>query len=322
MNKNFILIDKTNNLQKNATAIIKFTFENKDYLVYSIDENDVNKQIFVSKLILNSEGKSFVENILPEEKNKLSNIVYNLIILTPSNFKKGMQPIELLKDIKEKLMVNPSLEIPELNSQEYFANCSIAITNKEFVEESIKFYTDNLEKEVNKEPVAPPTWAIPTSEPVAINSEPAVESNINNTTPNVIPNNTIGNVPKEAPAATPIPNPTTIVSEPIPAPIPNMPNAETPSQPIGNQMVQPSETISQDLNNLPNPQAEKLENIAVVSDPSLSASGVNVQPNLGKQKNAGFTLNKYIVIGTICILLAIAVVVVAYILIQKKINGA
>ena len=47
MNKNFILIDKTNNLQKNATAIIKFTFENKDYLVYSIDENDGNKQIFV-----------------------------------------------------------------------------------------------------------------------------------------------------------------------------------------------------------------------------------------------------------------------------------
>ena len=101
-----------------------------------------------------------------------------------------------------------------------------------------------------------------------------------------------------------------------------MPNVEAPSQPVGNQMVQPSETISQDLNNLPNPQAEKLENIAVVSDPSLSASGVNVQPNLGKQKNAGFTLNKYIVIGTICILLAIAVVVVAYILIQKKINGA
>ena len=70
MNKNFILIDKTNNLQKNATAIIKFTFENKDYLVYSIDENAVNKQTYVSKLILNSEGKSVVENNLPEEKKK------------------------------------------------------------------------------------------------------------------------------------------------------------------------------------------------------------------------------------------------------------
>lgn len=321
MNNNFILIDKTNNLQKNATAIIKFNFENKDYLVYSIDENEVNKQIFVSKLILNSEGKTFVENILPEEKNKLSNIVYNLIILTPTNFKKGMQPRELLKDIKEKLMVNLSLEIPQLNNQEYFANCSIAITNKEFVEESIKFYMTNLVNEVHNEEITP-TWTIPTSEPVAVNNSIVEPPVVNNTIPNVIPNNITGNISVESPAATPIPNPTTIVSEPIPAPIPNMPNVETPSQPVGNQMVQPPEAISQDLNNLPNPQAEKLENIAVVSDPSLSASGVNIQPNLGKQKNAGFTLNKYIVIGTICILLAIVVVIVAYILIQKKINGA
>ena len=144
MNKNFVLMDKTNNTQRNATAVIKFNYENNDYIIYSIDENEVNKQIFVSKLILNSEGKSFIDNILPEEKNKLSNVVYNIIILTPSNFKKGALANNLLKDIKEKLMVNLSLEIPELGSQEYFANCSIAITNKEFVEDAIKFYNDNL----------------------------------------------------------------------------------------------------------------------------------------------------------------------------------
>ena len=46
--------------------------------------SSVNKQIFVSKLILNSEGKSFIDNILPEEKNKLSNVVYNIIILRNS----------------------------------------------------------------------------------------------------------------------------------------------------------------------------------------------------------------------------------------------
>lgn len=319
MNNNFILIDKTNNLQKNATAIIKFNFENKDYLVYSIDENEVNKQIFVSKLILNSEGKSFIENILPEEKNKLSNIVYNLIILTPTNFKKGMQPTELLKDIKEKLMVNLSLEIPQLNNQEYYANCSIAITNKEFVEESIKFYMANLVNEVQNEEITTPTWTIPTSEPVAVNNSIVEPPVVNNTIPNVMPNNITGNVSVEAPAPTPIPSP---VVEPTPMPIPNTPSVETPSQPINNQITNSNETIEQNLNNIPNPQVEKLENIAVVSDPSLSASGVNIQPNLGKQKNAGFTLNKYIVIGTICILLAIVVVIVAYILIQKKINGA
>lgn len=321
MNKNFILMDKTNNIQKNATEVIKFNYENNDYLIYSIDENEVNKQIFVSKLILNSEGKSFIDNILPEEKNKLSNVVYNIIILTPSNFKKGALANDLLKDIKEKLMVNLSLELPDLGSQEYFANCSIAITNKEFVEDAIKFYNDNLNIEKVPEPIqAPPTWTIPTEGPVTIN-EPSVnpepmQNNIN-TSP----------IPSAIPQTNPqpvIPNAMPNNFEPIPAEPVNTinPTIETPSSVASPEPSQVSNTENQELNNMPNPQAEKLGNVAVVSDPSLGNSGLNIQPNLGKQKNAGFTLNKYIVIGTVCILLAIAVVVVAYILIQKKINGA
>ena len=40
-----------------------------------------------------------------------------------------------------------------------------------------------------------------------------------------------------------------------------------------------------------------------------------------KVNNKGKANVKYIVIGTVCILLAIAVVIVAYILIQKKTTG-
>ena len=321
MNKNFVLMDKTNNTQRNATAVIKFNYENNDYLIYSIDENEVNKQIFVSKLILNSEGKSFIDNILPEEKNKLSNVVYNIIILTPSNFKKGALANNLLKDIKEKLMVNLSLEIPELGSQEYFANCSIAITNKEFVEDAIKFYNDNLnmEKVQEQNPVTP-TWTIPTEEPVAIN-EPSINQEPMQNNINISP------IPNAMPQTNPqpvIPNATSNNIESVPAEPVNIvnPTIETPNQVVTPKTAQIPNIEGQELNNIPNPQAEKLNNIAVVSDPSLGNSGLNIQPNTGKQKNAGFTLNKYIVIGTVCILLAIAVVIVAYILIQKKINGA
>lgn len=321
MNKNFVLMDKTNNTQRNATAVIKFNYENNDYLIYSIDENEVNKQIFVSKLILNSEGKSFIDNILPEEKNKLSNVVYNIIILTPSNFKKGALANNLLKDIKEKLMVNLSLEIPELGSQEYFANCSIAITNKEFVEDAIKFYNDNLnmEKVQEQNPVTP-TWTIPTEEPVAIN-EPSINQEPMQNNINISP------IPSAIPQTNPqpvIPNATSNNIESVPAEPVNIvnPTIETPNQVVTPKTVQIPNIEGQELNNIPNPQAEKLNNVAVVSDPSLGKSGLNIQPNIGKQKNAGFTLNKYIVIGTVCILLAIAVVIVAYILIQKKINGA
>lgn len=321
MNKNFVLMDKTNNTQRNATAVIKFNYENNDYLIYSIDENEVNKQIFVSKLILNSEGKSFIDNILPEEKNKLSNVVYNIIILTPSNFKKGALANNLLKDIKEKLMVNLSLEIPELGSQEYFANCSIAITNKEFVEDAIKFYNDNLNMEKVQEQIpVTPTWTIPTEEPVAIN-EPSINQEPMQNNINISP------IPSAIPQTNPqpvIPNATSNNIESVPTEPVNIvnPTIETPNQVVTPETVQIPNIEGQELNNIPNPQAEKLNNVAVVSDPSLGNSGLNIQPNIGKQKNAGFTLNKYIVIGTVCILLAIAVVIVAYILIQKKINGA
>ena len=321
MNKNFVLMDKTNNTQRNATAVIKFNYENNDYLIYSIDENEVNKQIFVSKLILNSEGKSFIDNILPEEKNKLSNVVYNIIILTPSNFKKGALANNLLKDIKEKLMVNLSLEIPELGSQEYFANCSIAITNKEFVEDAIKFYNDNLNMEKVQEQIpVTPTWTIPTEESVEIN-EPSINQEPMQNNINISP------IPNAMPQTNPqpvIPNATSNNIESVPAEPVNIvnPTIETPNQVVTPKTVQIPNIEGQELNNIPNPQAEKLNNVAVVSDPSLGNSGLNIQPNIGKQKNAGFTLNKYIVIGTVCILLAIAVVIVAYILIQKKINGA
>lgn len=321
MNKNFVLMDKTNNTQRNATAVIKFNYENNDYLIYSIDENEVNKQIFVSKLILNSEGKSFIDNILPEEKNKLSNVVYNIIILTPSNFKKGALANNLLKDIKEKLMVNLSLEIPELGSQEYFANCSIAITNKEFVEDAIKFYNDNLNMEKVQEQIpVTPTWTIPTEEPVAIN-EPSINQEPMQNNINISP------IPNAMPQTNPqpvIPNATSNNIESVPTEPVNIvnPTIETPNQVVTPETVQIPNIEGQKLNNIPNPQAEKLNNVVVVSDPSLGNSGLNIQPNIGKQKNAGFTLNKYIVIGTVCILLAIAVVIVDYILIQKKINGA
>ena len=68
MNKSFLLLDKNNNLQKNADIICRFTFDECDYLVYNIDENDENGQIFVSKLIFNSEGKCFIDTIAADEK--------------------------------------------------------------------------------------------------------------------------------------------------------------------------------------------------------------------------------------------------------------
>lgn len=283
MNKSFILLDKNNNLQKNATVIVKFNYEGKDYLVYSVEENDQNSQIFVSKIILNSEGKYFIDNVLIEEKNKLNNIVYNIVILIPTDAQKGSTFEVLSKNLLDKFSVKLSSDIPELGIQEYFSNSSVAITSKLLVASAVKFYEDNLLKK--EEPVVVPTWTAP----VEATAPTAVNTNVNNvdTQTVVVPN--ISVPVQESPVVN-------TVTEPIVNPMP----AATPVNPVVNNTVQP------------NPQAEKL---AVVSDPSL---GIGVtQPNVGKIKTAGYANTKYIVIGTVCLVVAIAIVVTAYILIMN-----
>ena len=350
MNKKIIVQDKNNNIQKEADTIIKFNFENKDYLIYSIEENEENRQIFVSKLILNSEGKYFIDNILPEEKGKLNNIVYNIVILTPTEAKKGIDGLLLINGLTDKFSVKLSTEIPELGEQEYYSNCSIAITSKILVEDAIKFYEENLATNTlnGQTDVLTPTWTLPIentnpepvvtesasieSSPITPNVEPVVQNipvstlttndsltphvpeTQNNNLEGVISNlnETPNIIPTELNSNSVVPQSTTIEQQVSPQLAPSSSNQEPQAIQSNNQLV----------DNLPNPQIDKLGgNVAIVSDPSLENVGVAVQPNVGKMKKAGFAINKYIIIGTVCLLLAVAVVVVAYILIQKKTTG-
>ena len=333
MNKNFIIMNKNNNTQMQASSLVKFNFNNKDYLVYFIDENEENKQIFVSRLILNSEGKYFIDNIMPEEKAKLSEIVYNIVILIPTNNQKGEPADKLLSSLTEKYTLSLSNDVPTLGEQEYYNNCSIAITSKELVALAEVFYNTNLKVE---EPVLKtsevPTWEIPSSNEVVQPVEQAV-----NTVPIFTSAENENTSSPEVKAEEPMVNETPVV-EPIPPVVNNnsqatnvIPNTteEMPANTLNNNLA--NNSINNNVNNvnnvlpennIPNPQAEKL---AIVSDPSLASitgtAPIAGQPNVAKLNNKGKANVKYIIIGTICILLAIAVVVVAYILIQKKTTG-
>lgn len=321
MNNNFAIIDNTNNIQKIATKIVKFKMEEKDYLIYCIDENEENRQIFVSRLILNSAGEYFIDDIRTEEKAKLSDIVYNIIILTPTNYKKGLDANTLLNNLTEKYKIVLSCDMPELGNQAYYRESSIAITSKELVNLAIEFFGSNLKVNTNsvgqvEQTVSVPTWNIPTN---GMNEAPKQEEIIqhNVASPEVTPINPNAalNIINNGQPANVMPN------SPIEAPnLETIPNLKIENEPVVAQMPNvPVEPVVAVQNNIPNPQAEKL---AVVSDPSLSnVTGVNVQPNMVKLNNKGKANVKYIVIGTVCILLAIAVVIVAYILIQKKTTG-
>lgn len=355
MNKNFIIMNKNNNTQIQASGVVKFNLNNKDYLVYCIDENEENKQIFVSRLILNSEGKYFIDNIMPEEKAKLSEIVYNIVILIPTNNQKGEPADKLLSNLTEKYMLSLSNDIPTLGEQEYYNNCSIAITSKELVALAEVFYNTNLKVE---EPVLKmsevPTWEIPANnemvQPVEpqVSVAPAVNPIEGQSMPAPVPEVKVEEpVLNQPPVTEPIPpvvnndsqavNVIPNATEGVPANVlnnnlannsinNNVNNNSINNNNVNNNNVNSSlanNSINNALpeNNLPNPQAEKL---AIVSDPSLAnitGTVPNGQPNIAKLNNKGKANVKYIIIGTICILLAITVVVVAYILIQKKTTG-
>lgn len=300
MDKSFTLLDR-NNTQKNANVVVKFNFEGMDYLVYSIDENEQNSQIFVSHLILNSEGKYFIDNILPEEKNKLNNIVYNIVILMPTEAQKGNSFEQLSKNLLDKFSVKLSPVVPILEIQEYYNSSSIALTNKLLVNNAIKFYEENVNKKVEEE-INLPTWTAP----MEVTAPTPVDVNINasekvTTVTTVQPSENVISAPLNLHSA---PVLDSLASNEIPAPVPtNKIDSEPMSVPVS---MTEQELVT------PNPQIQKL---AIMSDPSL---GIGLtQPNVNKNKKAGFANTKYIVIGTVCLVLAIVVVIVVYILISN-----
>lgn len=349
MGNKFMLIDKINNVQKEATAIIKFNFENKDYLIYSIDDNGENSQIFSSRLILNSEGVYFLDNILPEEKNKLNTLIYSIVISLPTESKKGLDASTLLNDFSNKYVVTLSSEIPNVNQQEYFQNCSFAITNRALVLDAINFYEANLKKEATVEQPAAATWSIPVENgpaaPVQVEN-PAVNNNVTPapvSTPEAVLPNMVQ--PEQQPVFTSnampesIPTPVTTVSMPgVPTLNENVnmqPNVAPtavaePAPAVAPEM--PTNFTNEPVNNVVNGPvvSEPAPTVAVVSDQNLvNATNINQTPaapapaanNAPEIQNAGFAINKFIIIGTVCLILAVIVVVVAYFLIKQKTTG-
>lgn len=298
MNKTFNIINRINNISKSADCIVKLSIDDKNYLIYSLDENEENKQILVSKLIVNSEGKNFIEEVSADEKNRLNNIVYNVVILMPANFKKGGNAEQLIKELKNKYAVTLSTEFPTLTEQEYYSSSSIAITNKTLVEEAISFYNNNLPNAESKNEEIP-VWDIPMTNN---HTEYSMETEDN------FPFNTHNSyaIDETMPIEKSLSDKQEINNE----------NLSLNILPSVDESERTEDTINDQISN---PQTEKL---AVISDSNLQKS-IGLQPNVSKNyinnpKQAGFAKSKYIIIGTVCFILAILVVVLAIILIKNK----
>lgn len=225
--------------------------------------------------------------------------------MTPNEAKKGVEAKTLIDKLTNENKVMLSVEMPILNEQSYYSNCSIAITSKLLVEEAINFFKTSLTSKVEEPVQSVPTWSVPTMGAAA-----------------VTPNAPIVEMSNVAITSAPVVNetPTPVEQTPISNNIPITPEQPSVSaEQVFNTAPAPTVTPVQMPNdgamtNEPNPQAEKL---AVVSDPSLNSAGLNLQPNVARKNSAGNANTKYIIIGTICLVLAIAVVVAAYFLIKN-----
>lgn len=79
MNNKFKVIDENNN-EKEAEIITIFEHNNKEYVIYSINKDNENVDICVSKLEKDKEGYSIFKDITDkEEKEAIDNIVKEVI---------------------------------------------------------------------------------------------------------------------------------------------------------------------------------------------------------------------------------------------------
>lgn len=281
MNKNFIITK--GNIDKQANIIIKFNFQSNDYIIYYVDENEDQAQIFVSKLLTNTEGKKFIESVDPNLKSKLNNLVYNIVVKLITDHKKGIDASALISELENREKIKLSNTLFPLYRQEYLQDSSVAITTKSLIKESTELFNVFIKEEIEE-----PVW-------LEVKSEPSKEEaeTKDTVTSTILPNNVTSTVvsplPVEPVISSSIPN--TIVEE-------KSNTLELPTQ---------------------NPQVAILDSI-VNSDPNLTAVLPNNESNVANinEKQAGFANTKYIIIGTVCLLLSVVVVIVAIILIKNK----
>lgn len=79
MDDKFKVLDE-NNIEHTAEVITAFSYKEKEYLVYSVDEDEEKSNILVSRLIKDSEGYDVIEDIEDEaERAEVQNAVKEIL---------------------------------------------------------------------------------------------------------------------------------------------------------------------------------------------------------------------------------------------------
>lgn len=73
-------IKDESNVEREACVVTAFENDGHEYIIYSIDRDEKDANVFVSRLEKNSEGKNVLVDINDaEEKNKVNSIVNDIV---------------------------------------------------------------------------------------------------------------------------------------------------------------------------------------------------------------------------------------------------
>ncbi len=281
--KNVKVIDE-HGIDREADVMCKIDVDGSDYVVYSIERDGENDNIFISKLVKNNDGTSNMMNIEDTmEKNKLSDIVKELIkhsidtseektngVVTLSdgkivnigsvlfnkeqNINVGKTYISTVKKSVTKVgenfyKVNNVREVPEVEAVEPVVEMPEIEPQDDTVQPvpSIQEVMDSFVEEPKPEPVAPEVVvpAAPEVAPVMPEVTPVAPVESQPTTePTPV-------VPVQQPEPTtptiPVPPVTPVIPEVAPVVENPQPEAPAPVVPEPAPMVEPTVTETSDL---------------------------------------------------------------------------
>ena len=73
-------VEDENGIEHDAEVITAFTYKERDYLVYSVDADEENSNILVSRLVKDSEGYDTIEDINDDnERIEIQKVVKEIL---------------------------------------------------------------------------------------------------------------------------------------------------------------------------------------------------------------------------------------------------
>ena len=141
MSKSFFVVDKLNVVAKECFPLVRFNYDNSDYLIY-YSASDNNCDIFISKLLRNN-GKYIFDNV--DSLEIFSSLVRDILEL-PASYTKDLNIEQLFNDFSDNHNIEFVARFPILSDQEGYNISNLMNIDMEYIKDVNYFYSHALPK--------------------------------------------------------------------------------------------------------------------------------------------------------------------------------